>query len=127
MAKIVRRKKKQTTIRVQVHARFPVPPGYVLHPDLVTELVDDWIAGDTPDAGDFRMVDWEIKDGNRIRTGKITKKEGELDKTGDIRVGLIQRFQSGGFRASFPNVGKNQIVIGIDEEYDESDFDDEEF
>lgn len=106
MAK-VKTKNRKTSVRIQIHMRLPVPKGYVLHPDLVTEIADGWLDGDGMEAGEVEAVDWEING----RKGQAPKTDGEVDQTGEVRQGLIERFRYDAFRTSFPRMGEGQNFI----------------
>lgn len=119
MAKIrLKRRKREESIRIQVHAKFPVPPGYSLNPDLVTKLVNRWCDGDSPDPGEVTAVDWDFEEGKR--KGRKSKDGGtEVDQSGSLRNNLINRFRGNARQTSFRNMGP-----GENEERQDSDIDD---
>lgn len=95
MAQIRRRVRNLT--KVQVHARIPVPKGFVLAPGVVSELVDNWIYGqDLPGAGEVTAIDWNIEGKRKGRVDKSSTSDTEVDQRGELRQGFIGRFWSGG-------------------------------
>jgi hypothetical protein len=94
-------RKPRIEVRIQLHAFIPVPPGCVLHPNLVTELLDNWIDGEDLPFGEVREIDWEIREGARVRVGRERKKPGEeLDSNQTLRQSLIGRFRGGSYIVS---------------------------
>ena len=89
MAQIKRKARKtKDSVRIQVQARIPVPRGYTLAPEVVTEILENWVNGEDLDYAEVRMVNWEI---NGKRGGEV-KATPEVDTDGSLRYNMIRRF-----------------------------------